>query len=141
MRVEEEYCWAITQQRDDHTVVDEVPVCWGLDFSWTPLSVLICWTIVFRQLGVPRIWTFAGPSREVTVTCVGCHCNDERKTYYSKLYPVQRVQDWQTTRILDHMCSVQKFKFAQFKCFMTTHRCFIVTIKQVHMKVCEFVTL
>jgi hypothetical protein len=138
MRVEEECCWAITQQRDGHTAADQVPVCWGLDFSWTTLSVPISSTIIFHQLGISRNWTFAGPSGKLLLRVSGCDCNDE---HYSKFYPVQRVQDWRTTRILDRMCSVQRFEFAQFKYFITTHRSFIMTIGQVHMKLCEFVTL
>jgi hypothetical protein len=56
MRVEEEYCWAITQQRDGHAEADQVPVCWGLVFSWTQLFVLtrICLMIMFNHLGLPQ---------------------------------------------------------------------------------------
>jgi len=52
--VEEEYCWAITQQRDGHAAADQVPVCWNLDFSRIPFSILVYLTIIFHRLGVPQ---------------------------------------------------------------------------------------
>ena len=37
MKLEEEYCWAIT-----HCAYDQVSMCWIPDFSWTTLCLYDC---------------------------------------------------------------------------------------------------
>jgi hypothetical protein len=38
-KVAEAYCWAITNWWGGRGAAYQVPVCWGLDFNWTPLYI------------------------------------------------------------------------------------------------------
>ena len=52
--VAEEYCWALTRRRcGGHNAADQVPVYWGLDYSWSPLYMHIqCFCIyIHKQWG------------------------------------------------------------------------------------------
>jgi hypothetical protein len=43
--VTEEYCWAITKTAGSHAALHQVPVCWSLDFTWTPFYMHVSLTI------------------------------------------------------------------------------------------------
>jgi hypothetical protein len=61
--VAEEYCWAITRRRCvGHNEADQVPVCWGLDYSWLPFCMHIpCSYIhIYKQWGSVCLWIDVG---------------------------------------------------------------------------------
>jgi len=68
------------RRRGGRTVVDQVPVCWWLDSSWTPLYRRVQLTIFMFSSGLYKISACAGPSRTKLLPKLGsaCICKNTR---------------------------------------------------------------